>query len=55
MTPLEEMLQDYNTQVTMGERHEKIIKDMKLMWRPFHIAEFSDYLNKNSVTKLGTR
>ena len=55
MTPLEEMLEDYNIQAKMGERHEHIIKEMGLMWKPFHIAEFGDYLNKNSVTKLGTK
>ena len=55
MTPLEEMLEDYNIQSKMGERHEHIIKEMGLMWKPFHIAEFGDYLNKNSVTKLGTK
>lgn len=55
MTPLEEMLEDYNTQLKMGESKQNIIKDMGLMWKPFHIAEFGDYLNKNSVTKLGTK
>ena len=55
MTPLEEMLEDYNTQIKMGERHEHIIEEMKPMWKPFHIAEFGDYLNKNSVTKLGRK
>lgn len=55
MTPLEELLEDYNIQVKMGERHEHIIKEQGLMWKPFHIAEFGDYLKKNSVTKLGTK